>query len=673
MNTNVFKGFFVGLFIFFAQACVNESYENCPTTEDGGRTPVRFVASNSSATRTSVSPTNGTEWVVGDSIGVYMLRPATSIINSEARNKVYTANSAGPLDIAFSADDANKLYYGDNLPYKFIAYYPYRKEGSLPGQIYEYLPAAATQKTLIYPIDVSNQEDPAKIDVLYSDNVITHTLLTPVGTSDRVTLQFKHVLSKVVINIKKDNNLVQDGMRATYNGLSLTADMDLGNNDLTLSTNPSPVGGDISTILSNPGELKNANLPGVGKPGDTQAASSAPAGITFTDYDTTYQAIVIPHDINTTGLENIVFFSGGNRQFTWNLSGLTTGSKPITKFEPGKVYTFWVELTGSTPVVIIGSITDWTPVDIPDVVQVHEGHSGDTAMYVFPNRADSLAVSYIAKGDFTMGAGSWRDPSVTNARKHLVTISKGFQMSRNMITNTQFAKFLNACGVKADGLGTDSTESVLPGTKGNALAAASQGASNWGLKTSTNPVWEPVAGYEDAPVTMVSWLGARAYARWAGGSYGGNVPADYHAYGDLPTEAQWEYAARANADTTYIYMDGTNDGSGMGTYAYYNHPAGPPASVGTLEGNAWKLNDMFGSVWEYTRDLVTTANVIPNYPSGDAIDPGEVPAASGYPVSRGGHYNSSVSDMRFFYRGVANWNYNSVYGTYYVSFRVVFK
>jgi formylglycine-generating enzyme required for sulfatase activity len=668
MNTNVFKGFFVGLFIFFAQACVNESYENCPTVEDGGRTPVNFVASNSSATRTSVSPTNGTEWVTGDSIGVYMMTPSQNISAASARNKPYSADGAGATNIQFKTSEANKLYYPDNANYKFISYYPYRREGSGEKDI------KVTSTSAIYPIDVTDQEHPELIDVLYSDNVVSHALSASVAGSDKVALDFKHVLSKIVINIKKDASLNKHGMTATYSGIPLTADLDLGNGGKTSAVGAT--GGDISTLISNPGELKNVYIAGVGVPGDTQDPSKVPGAINFGDYDSTYQAIVIPHDIsNKPGVEQIVFFSGGHRQFVWHLDGLAGATTPIDKFEPGKVYTFWVELTGATPIVIIGSITDWTPVDIPDIIQVNEGHSGDTAMYVFPNGLDSMPVTYITKGDPFIG--SWREAGA-KASKHQVSIGEGFRISRYQVTTTQYAKFLNSCGVGTDGVATAAVAAIFPDAAGKALVAVSA-PQNWSLKpTGSAPeIWKVTAGTEDMPMTSVSWYGARAYAKWAGGDKA-----------DIPTEAQWEYAARADVDTSFVYMDGpagnpfvvtgSNDGANMGEVAYYGvtNNSGPQA-VGRRHPNNWHIYDMFGNSRDWTRD-VFTGSTLADYPGGtnpvsaDPADP--LPAGyaqNGYAVTRGGGFSFSLSDLTVYNR-IALVQITAV-GNVSLGFRLVFK
>jgi formylglycine-generating enzyme required for sulfatase activity len=110
------------------------------------------------------------------------------------------------------------------------------------------------------------------------------------------------------------------------------------------------------------------------------------------------------------------------------------------------------------------------------------------------------------------------------------------------------------------------------------------------------------------PVTGVSWHEANVYAKWLSAKTG----AEYR----LPTEAEWEYAARADTETPYsfdgtdrktvcAYANGADQEMGVLPHTYRQCSDGTGrgvAHVGRYRPNPWGLHDVHGNVWEWTQD-----------------------------------------------------------------------
>ena len=95
------------------------------------------------------------------------------------------------------------------------------------------------------------------------------------------------------------------------------------------------------------------------------------------------------------------------------------------------------------------------------------------------------------------------------------------------------------------------------------------------------------------PVEQVSWLDAQAFVQELNRREGTNR---YR----LPTEAEWEYAARAGSTTRYSFGD---DAALLDRYAWFGGaPGSGTRAVGRKDPNAWGLYDVHGNVWEWVQD-----------------------------------------------------------------------
>ena len=234
---------------------------------------------------------------------------------------------------------------------------------------------------------------------------------------------------------------------------------------------------------------------------------------------------------------------------------------------------------------------------------------------------------YIRPGSFMMGSGL--SPSEVVARyggnekyykrehpQHRVTLTKGFYMQSKEVTVGQWREFARGSGHKSE-------------------AETGGGAYVW-----TGKKWEKKAGaYWDNPgfsqtdanpVTCISWNDAQAFAKWLSREDG----VEYR----LPTEAEWEYAARAGTKTPFHTGDclSTGQANYNGNYPGNRCSKGSyrkkTTPVGTFSPNPWGLYDMHGNVWEWCRDWYG------DYPSGSVTDP--TGASSGaFRVRRGGSWD----------------------------------
>ncbi len=191
-----------------------------------------------------------------------------------------------------------------------------------------------------------------------------------------------------------------------------------------------------------------------------------------------------------------------------------------------------------------------------------------------------------------------------------VTVSS-FQISKYETTNKQFAEFLNQVGASSDG----SLSGVQYIFISNEMCRIKYSGNGFVVES----------GADDLPVMAVAWEGAKAFCEYAGGR--------------LPTEAEWEFAARGgNQSHNYNYSGGNviNDVAWNA-----NNSFAIPQKVGTRQANELGIYDMSGNAMEWCSDWYLWNY----YQTGENNNP-TGPATGNEKVVRGGSVFNGADDCR---------------------------
>ena len=234
---------------------------------------------------------------------------------------------------------------------------------------------------------------------------------------------------------------------------------------------------------------------------------------------------------------------------------------------------------------------------------------------------------HVPAGEFLMGSTDSDSQAASDEKpQHKVNLD-AFWIDQTEVTNSMFARFVSAKDYKTD------AEKLGSGYTFSGTAWSDVKGADWQHPggPSTN-----IRGLDNHPVVLVSWNDAQAYCEWAGRQ--------------LPTEAQWEKAARGTDGRIYpwgnqtakceyaVMDDGSGNGCGKGNAAW---------AVGSKpRGNSpYGAYDMAGNVWEWVADWYDEkyyGSSPPKNPSG--------PTSGQYHVLRGGSWSVTAQDVRTAFR-----------------------
>lgn len=248
------------------------------------------------------SRVSGNTWNANDEVGIYMMNAGSGIEAATAQNKKYIAQTNGTL----TAAPGNGIYLPESGNVDFIAYYPYTT--SVSGNK--------------LAVNVSDQSNPAAIDLIYSNG----TKGVAATTATTISLGFTHQLTKVTLNVTKDETIeTLNGLGVNIKGISTEGEFNLADGTLTATAGTNNK--DVAMYI------------------DAQGTTA------------TATAIILPTATSTDQTSLNLTFNLNGQSFTHTISDASI-------FEKGTNVSFNAKLSinNGKPVVTVGNatISNWT-------------------------------------------------------------------------------------------------------------------------------------------------------------------------------------------------------------------------------------------------------------------------------------------------------------------------
>ena len=301
-----------------------------------------------------------------------------------------------------------------------------------------------------------------------------------------------------------------------------------------------------------------------------------PAAILQTAFGRTDHAINLLDGVDSIYYPQGLDGGGGDRRYQY--------TRLIAVFATGTPTTAATAIGGDPRVT-----AEITPVGYADLAYRQSAQSPYGQAPLWENRLGMKFV-HIPPGTFTMGSPENEPERDPDERQHLVTLTRGFYMQATEVTQGQ-----------------------------------------WKAVMGNNPANFADSGW-DCPIENVSWYQVRDFID----KLNAELPADQPRY-RLPTEAEWEYAARAGSPNRFYAASADLEEDeyirSLDAIAWHHGNSGLTVHpVASKQPNAWGLYDMHGNVWEWCQDWDGA------YPPTAVVDPvGAV--ASQAKIRRGGGWN----------------------------------